>query len=99
MLSELNGGGEPCRGCCVRILTKPEYRHCTTSNTSNMAPGLTCVCGDTGMQAMCELPQGGGIEALAYVAFALIGTILLCSNVWCNDDESEEDVAPQEMYS
>ena len=64
-----------------------------------MAPGLTCMCGDTGMQAMCELPQGGGIEVVAYVAFALIGAILLCSNAWCNGVESEEDEAPQEMYS
>jgi hypothetical protein len=51
------------------------------------------------MQAMCELPQGGGIEVLAYVAFALIGAILLCSNGWCNGDESDENEAPQEMYS
>ena len=64
-----------------------------------IVPGLTCVCGDTGMQAMCELPQGGGIEVVAYVAFALIGAILLCSNAWCNGDESDEDEAPREMYS
>ena len=49
---------------------------------------------------MCELPQGGGIEVVAYVAFALIGSaILLCSNAWCNGVESDEDEAPQEMYS
>jgi hypothetical protein len=64
-----------------------------------MAPGLTCVCGDTGMQAMCELPQGGGIEVVAYVAFALIGAILLCSNGWCNGDVSDEDEPPRERRS
>ena len=48
---------------------------------------------------MCELPQGGGIEVVAYMAFALIGAILLCSNAWCNGVESDEDEAPQEMYS
>ena len=48
---------------------------------------------------MCELPQGGGIEVVAYVALALIGAILLCSNAWCNGVESDDDEAPQEMYS
>ena len=49
---------------------------------------------------MCELPQGGGIEVVAYVAFVLIGAILLCSNGWCNGNvTSDDDEAPQQMYS
>jgi hypothetical protein len=52
---------------------------------------------------MCELPQGGGIEVVAYVAFALIGAILLCSNACTfslhGSISSDDDEAPQEMYS
>ena len=36
-----------------------------------MAPGLTCLCGDAGMQAVCELPQSGSSEIMAYVAYAV----------------------------
>ena len=46
-----------------------------------------------------EAFQDHMFEVLAYVAFALIGAILLCSNGWCNGDESDENEAPQEMYS
>ena len=56
----------------------------------NVASGLTCMCGgDTGMS--CRKVE-------AYVAFALIGAVLLCSNGRCNGDESNEDELPREMH-
>ena len=55
-----------------------------------MAPGLTCLCGDAGMQAVCELPQSGSSEIMAYVAYAVIGMMLTRSLGGCVDDDDDE---------
>ena len=65
-----------------------------------MAPGLTCLCGDAGMQAVCELPQSGSSEIMAYVAYAVIGMMLTRSLGWCvDDDDDESSDPPNQMYN
>ena len=65
-----------------------------------MARGLTCLCGDAGMQAVCELPQSGSSEIMAYVAYAVIGMLLTHSLGWCvDDDDDESSDPPNQMYN
>ena len=45
---------------------------------------------EAGMQAVCELPQSGSGETMAYVACAVIGMVLTRGLGWCADDDDDE---------
>jgi hypothetical protein len=52
------------------------------------------------MQAVCELPQSGSSEIMAYVAYAVICMMLTHSLGWCvDDDDDESSDPPNEMYN
>ena len=52
------------------------------------------------IKAVCELPQSGSGEIMAYVAYAVIGMLLTHSLGWCVDDDVDESSdPPNEMYN